>query len=160
MKEKYILYNAITLNASGVRYNAIALEISIVELRKHKHHFTFDFISLKNKGIKVYKICKENEEDILQALVAFSPSQGVLDCYNMEVSILNKKPVLLYDGLGKSIIALCCKVSLDCGLEGFITFEAKNRLIPYYARFGAKKTFGLRMYINNIDAKKLIDIYF
>ena len=115
---------------------------------------------LRNKGIKVYKICKENEEDILQALVAFSPSQGVLDCYNMKVSILNKKLVLLYDGLGKSIIALCCKVSVDSGLDGFITFEAKNRLMPYYARFGAKKTFGLRMYINNIDAKKLIDIYF
>jgi hypothetical protein len=32
--------------------------------------------------------------------------------------------------------------------------------MPYYARFGAKKTFGLRMYINNIEAKKLIGIYF
>lgn len=45
-------------------------------------------------------------------------------------------------------------------MDGFIYFDAKNRLIPYYQRFGAKHMFGLRMIVESDAARKLIDLYF
>ncbi|MNY75069.1 hypothetical protein D3C86_2142520 [compost metagenome] len=58
------------------------------------------------------------------------------------------------------MVALCCKVSQDEGLDGYIYFDAKNRLIPYYRRFGAKHSFGIRMVVEPAEAKKLVDLYF
>jgi len=46
-------------------------------------------------------------------------------------------------------------------MEGYISFEAKNRLIPYYQRLGAKRIgSSSRMYIDDVAAQKLIDLYF
>jgi hypothetical protein len=78
----------------------------------------------------------------------------------MELSNLNKRGISLYAGVGKCMIAFCCKVSFDLGFEGYITFEAKNRLMPYYTRYGATKIGGLRMAIATGEAKKLVDLYF
>ncbi len=36
MKTEYLLRNALTLNATGEKYNAIAIRITNVEIRKHK----------------------------------------------------------------------------------------------------------------------------
>lgn len=58
------------------------------------------------------------------------------------------------------MVALCCKISVDQGMDGFIYFDAKNRLMPYYQRFGAKHMFGLRMIVESDAARKLIDLYF
>lgn len=78
----------------------------------------------------------------------------------MEICDANKRGNPLYNGVGKAMVALCCKVSLNEGMNGFIYFDAKNRLVPYYQRLGAKHMFGLRMIIEPIPAQKLIDLYF
>lgn len=78
----------------------------------------------------------------------------------MEISETNKHGKPVYNGVGKAMVALCCKVSSDCGTDGCIYFDAKNRLIPYYERFGARHIFGLRMIMDAVNAKKLIDSYF
>lgn len=160
MKNTYILKNAITFNPTGKKYNAVASIATLKEIKQHKDYFEFDFEKLYNENITVYKLCKEGEYDIIQCLVAFTPSIGILECYNMEVNSINKKPLLLYNGLGKIAIALCCKISFDLGFDGYITFEAKNRLMPYYTRYGAKNTVGLRMAIDTQNAQELVDLYF
>jgi hypothetical protein len=81
----------------------------------------------------------------------------VITCLPIKI---NKKPLLLYDGVDKSMVALCCKIPVDLELEGFITFEAKNKMIPYYKRLGATLITGLRMAIDDKNAKNLIDVYF
>ena len=96
----------------------------------------------------------------MHGLVAFTPDTGILKCANMELSDLNKKGISLYSGIGKCMVALCCKISFDLGFEGYITFEAKNRLMPYYMRYGAIKIGGLRMAIETKEAQKLVDLYF
>jgi hypothetical protein len=160
MQNTYILKNAITFNPNGKKHNAVASIATLKEIKQHKAYFGFDFENFYSQGIMVYKICKEGESDLIQGLVAFTPSLGILDCYNMEMNNINKRGSSLYTGLGKCMIALCCKISFDLGFDGFITFEAKNRLIPYYERYGAKSTGFLRMAIDSIAAQKLVDFYF
>ncbi|GAB2818355.1 hypothetical protein [Ferruginibacter profundus] len=159
MKRSYTLKNAIRFNPTGKKYNAIASVASVKEIRQHKEYFEFDFEKLAKEGV-IYKICKERDDDMILGLVAVKQSKGVLDCANMETNKINKTPICLHDGIGRSIIALCCKISFDMGTDGFITFEAKNRLMPYYRRFGAQHLNGLRMFIDTENAKKLVDLYF
>lgn len=160
MKNTYLLQNAITLNSNGFKYDVTATSIDIPEIKKHKDQFGFDFVALKKKGLFVYKICRCNEEDILQGLVCFVPNMGILDCYNMEMNNFNKRGSSVYNGVGKCMVALCCKISFDLGFQGFITFEAKSKLVPYYERLGAKRISYIRMAIDSGVAKKLVDIYF
>lgn len=160
MNKIYTLRNAIVFNPTGKKYNAIASAATLVEIRQQQEYFDFDFTSLLKQGAVVYKIFKENDTSIIQGLVAFKPSVGILDCANMEVHKINKRPMSIHGNVGKAMVALCCKISFDLGLDGFITFEAKNRLSTYYKRLGADKIAGLRMAINTTNAQRLVDLYF
>ncbi|MBX3165320.1 MAG: hypothetical protein KF900_12665 [Bacteroidetes bacterium] len=155
----YKLKNAATLSVDGSKYNLIASPATALELKQHKEHFMFDFIQLSKQNI-VYKLCIENQENVIQGLVAFKAEIGVLRCENMEVNEFNRKRFPLYNGVGKAMVALCCKYSSDNGMDGYIGFIAKNRLLRYYSMFGAKILFGTNMYIDSVGAKKLIDLYF
>jgi hypothetical protein len=158
MNKNYLLKNALKHNPTGKKYNAIASKATFKEIQQHKDFFHFDFMSLSKIGI-IYKICKEGDEDNIQGLVCFKPELGVLDCINMETSYLNKFPLNLHNGVGKVLIALCCLISFDLNLDGFITFKSKNKLMPYYKRYGALNISGLIMYIDTKNAKKLIDCF-
>ncbi|MEO7308933.1 MAG: hypothetical protein ABIX01_00935 [Chitinophagaceae bacterium] len=160
MNEESTLHNPITLNATGTKYNAIAIAVQLTELRKNASFFQFDFMALKKEGYDIYKICRENDLEIILGLVAFRPSPGVLDCANMETSNINKSGISLYGGTGKALVALCCLVSFNMGFECYITFEAKNRLVPYYKRLGAVMVMGKRMAIATREALKLVNLYF
>jgi hypothetical protein len=79
----------------------------------------------------------------------------------MEINICNKRPISLHSGIGKAMIALCCKISDDLGFDGFIAFEAKNRLHKYYTRLGAIQIGSSnKFYISDKNAQKLIQLYF
>lgn len=148
------------LNATGNVENALAAPIKATEIRRHQHQFKFDFISISKKFV-VYKVHLEYQPDIIQGLVAFRNQKDYLDCANMEINEFNKRGISLYSGVGKSMVALCCKISMDNGSEGYISFEAKNRLIPYYQRLGAKRIgSSSRMFMDDVAAQKLIDLYF
>jgi len=45
-------------------------------------------------------------------------------------------------------------------MDGRIFFDAKNRLLAYYQRHGAKILFGLRMVLESPESQKLVDLYF
>jgi hypothetical protein len=158
MKKIYTLSSAFTFNATGEKVNAVASPATHLELANSRADFHFDFQSLL-KEYTVYKLQVGSNRPI-QGLVAFRPTRGILECANMEICHANKHGRPVYNGVGKSMVALCCKVSQDEGLDGYIYFEAKNRLIPYYLRFGARRSFGIRMVIEPNEAKKLVDLYF
>ncbi|MCF0059317.1 hypothetical protein LXL81_26385 [Dyadobacter sp. CY356] len=159
MTEIYTLRNALTLNATGLKVDAVASPTFDREIIKHNKSFNFDFISL-TKNYTIYKLHVTSEPEIIQGFVGFRQTPGILECANMETNNFNKHNNAVYNGVGKALIALCCKISIDNGMEGFIYFDAKNRLVPYYQRFGAKLIFGLRMVIEPDQAKKLVDLYF
>jgi hypothetical protein len=158
MKKIYTLSSAFTFNSTGQKVDAVASPASRSELVASRGAFGFDFILLSNE-YTVYKF-QAGSDPVIQGLVAFRPTRGILECANMEICNANKHGSPIYNGIGKSIVALCCKVSQDVGLDGYIYFEAKNRLIPYYQRLGAKRSFGIRMVIEPTAAKALVDLYF
>jgi hypothetical protein len=148
------------LNATGKKEDAMAAPVKTAEIRRHQHQFEFDFISISRKFV-VYKIYLGNQPDIIQGLVAFRYQKDYLDCVNMEINVFNKHGISLYSGVGKCMVALCCKISIDNGSDGYISFEAKNRLIPYYQRLGAKRIgSSSRMFLDDTAAQKLVDLYF
>ena len=160
MSKVYKLYDALVLNATRKKEHVLAAPIGTPEIRRHRHQFEFDFVSISKK-FTVYKLYLENQPDIIQGMVAFRYQKGYLDCVNMEINGFNKRGISLYAGVGKSMVALCCKVSMDNGAEGYISFEAKNRLIPYYQRLGARRIgSSSRMFIDDVAAQKLINLYF
>jgi hypothetical protein len=131
MNKTYHLSNAITFNATGEKYDAIAILTNTAEIKKYRHQFReFDFSQSIKDGFTVYKICRKEDENILQGLVAVKPSTGFLECANMEVNDFNKSPISMYNGVGKCIIVLCCKISLDIGFDGLYRFLRKE---PPYA---------------------------
>lgn len=158
MTKVYTLSSAFTFNSTGEKVDAIASPATLSELAGSRQSFHFNFLTL-TKNYKVYKL-QAGKDPNIQGLVAFKPTTGALECSNMEICHTNKHGRPIYNGIGRAMVALCCKVSLDCGLDGCIYFDAKNRLIPYYERFGARHIFGLRMIMDAINAKKLIDLYF
>jgi hypothetical protein len=159
MNKVYTLTSALTSNASGQKYDIIAARATEEEIKRCADLFDFDFLTLCKDYI-VYKLFIEYDPDTIQGLVGFRPTPGILECANMETSSVNKRGAPLYSGIGRAIIALCCKVSMDYDMDGYIYFDAKNRLIPYYQRMGAKSIFGLRMVIETDNAEKLIACYF
>jgi len=160
MNKSYKLKNAITINATEKIVDAVATSITAKEISLHQHYFSFDFVQLA-KHNKVYKICKENDADVIQGLVAFTPEDNFLKCENMEINICNKRPISLHNGIGKAMIALFCKVSYDLDFDGFIAFEAKNKLHKYYSRIGATQIGSSnKFFISDENAQKLIQLYF
>ena len=160
INKNYKLRNAITINVTEKVVDAVATSITAKEISLHQHYFSFDFTQLV-KHNKVYKICKENDADVIQGLVAFRLEDNFLKCENMEINICNKRPISLHNGIGKAIIALCCKVSYDLGFDGFIAFEAKNKLHKYYSRMGATQIGSSnKFFVSDKNAQKLIDLYF
>ncbi|MBX3163400.1 MAG: hypothetical protein KF900_02885 [Bacteroidetes bacterium] len=159
----YRLKNAATFNITKTKFNLIASPATLGEIKVYKDFFGFDFEKLFLQKHIVYKLHIENQpEQVIQGFVAFKPSIGILLCKNMEVNNINKKPNPLYGNIGKAMIALCCKYSFDNDMDGFIGFEAKNKLFDYYKRFGAEINPYQRngMIIQTENAKKLIDLYF
>lgn len=159
MKQTYVLRNAVWLNATGEKYDAIATPVLLAEILKHRRHFSFDFVVLVKEFI-VYKLMVETQPGIIQGLVAFRETPGILHCANMETNLQNQGKGAVYSGVGKAIVGLCCRYSFDIGLTGEIYFDAKNKLFPYYERMGAIHLAGLRMLIEKKDAIKLINLYF
>jgi hypothetical protein len=159
MKKLYTLKSAFTFNGTGEKVNAIASPVNLQELRDCRNCFYFDF-ALLLKDYHVYKLQTCNQESTIQGLVGFRRTPGVLECANMEIHNQNKRGNPVYNGIGKAMVALCCKVSNDEGFEGFICFDAKNKLIPYYRRLGARRVFGLKMVVEPREAQTLIDLFF
>lgn len=158
MTKIYTLSSAFTFNATGEKVDAVASPASRSEIVASRGAFQFNFLSLL-KEYTVYKL-QVGSDPVIHGLVAFRPTRGILECVNIEICNINKHGNPVYNGIRKSIVALCCKVSLDEGLDGYIYFDAKNRLIPYYQRLGAKNSFGIRMVIEPTAAKTLVDLYF
>ncbi|WAC15272.1 hypothetical protein [Dyadobacter pollutisoli] len=159
MNKVYTLTSALTCNSSGQKYDAIAARATEKELKQSADLFDFDFLGLCKDYI-VYKLFIDYKPDVIQGLVGFRPTPGILECANMETSHFNKRGKPLYNGAGKALVALCCKISLDHSMDGYIYFDAKNKLIPYYERMGAKSMFGIRMAIESASAEKLVECYF
>jgi len=67
----------------------------------------------------------------------------------------------LYQGVCANLIAYGCKLSVEYGFEGYLSFEAKTALIEHYKKsFGAIHIGGQRMIVDKASAFELMGKYF
>jgi len=79
----------------------------------------------------------------------------------IESSKFNRGSRKVYLGVPGNLVAFACKLSIDKGYEGFVSFESKTKLINHYRQsLGARILFGNIMVIDNSTAIKLVNQYF
>lgn len=67
----------------------------------------------------------------------------------------------VYYGVPGNLVAFACKISLEKGYEGFLSFDAKTSLIKHYQEsLGATHFRGQRMFIETKAELNLISLYF
>ena len=67
----------------------------------------------------------------------------------------------VYEGVGVHLFAYVCKCNRDDGLDGFVYFDAKSKLIDYYRfKLGAVQVGSQRMYIPKDSAERLVAGYY
>ncbi|MBO9636046.1 MAG: hypothetical protein J7578_23285, partial [Chitinophagaceae bacterium] len=68
-----------------------------------------------------------------------------------------------YVGVPGNLVAFICKMSFELGMEGFVSFVAKSKLIDHYrTELGAERAFpnSNKMFINTENAMKLVNLYY
>jgi len=118
----------------------------------------FDRSIPRKGGFDVYRL---EVSGSLIGLIALKVQEGFVFVDLVESNAHNIGKSGIYEGVGAHLFAIACKISLDNGCEGFVSFVAKTRLINHYKKsIGAKVMGGTNMYIPTGYAIILVDKYF
>ena len=109
----------------------------------------------------VYKLTRTDEPEIIQGLVSLSDIESYVFIHLAESAPINFGPGKRHECVGGYMFAYACKRSWDKGNEGFVSFQAKTRLIAHYEHvLGAVRNGGHNMIIYPQEALFLIRKYF
>lgn len=110
---------------------------------------------------EVYKLTIQGNPDIIQGLVSLSIEPDHIYMHLIESAPFNKGKTKVYLGVPGNLVAYACRLSFQRGLEGFVSFHAKTKLIDHYIKTLAAYHFGGHlMIIDTLPAKALIEKYF
>jgi len=157
------LTNSIENASTGEVFDTVVMRLMINNLRLiHKSEWLFDWSKeIKDKTKEVYKLTTTNNLEIIQGLLSIEDKQDHFFMHLIESSKFNKGRGKVYLGVPGNLIAYACKVSVDKGYHGFLAFDAKTALIKHYQEtLHATHFRGLRMFIDNHAAQRLISQYF
>ena len=116
-------------------------------------------LDLKNR--EVYKLTTVNNPKIIHGLLCFEYKDDHIFIHLVESANFNKGTNKMYFGIAGNLFAFACKLSFDKGYEGYVTFDSKSALIDHYKKkLGATHFKGQRMYIETVNALKLVKKYF
>ena len=110
---------------------------------------------------EVYKLTITDNPDIIQGLISLSIKPDHVYMNLLESSPFNRGKNKLYEGVSGNLVAFACKLSFQRGGEGFVSFEAKTKLIDHYIKsLGAYHFKEQLMIIDTIAAKQLVNKYY
>lgn len=110
---------------------------------------------------EVYKLTIISNPDIIQGLTSLTIKPDHVYLNLLENAPFNIGKDKLYEGVAGNLVAFACKLSFQRGGQGFVSFQAKTKLIDHYVKtLGAYHFGGHLMVIDSIAAQKLIDKYF
>ncbi|KAA9353067.1 hypothetical protein [Larkinella humicola] len=116
---------------------------------------------LKDPNREAYKLTTVNNPTIIQGLLSIQDKGDHVFMHLIESAVFNKGKDKVYLGVPGNLVAFACRVSLEKGYEGFISFIAKTALKTHYEQtLGAKILYGDTMVIDTTEALKLINRYF
>lgn len=109
----------------------------------------------------LYKLVIVDNPAIIQGLMSLEDRGDHIFMHLIESNKFNRGTKKLYLGVPGNLVAFACKLSFEKGYEGFISFEAKTKLIAHYQRtLNAHVLFGNIMALNTASAVELITQYF
>ena len=128
--------------------------------KKNGWHFSWK-AEFNQPDRKVYKLTLAGESEILQGLISLSDMEGFAYVHLAESAPVNFGVDKKHEGVGGNLFAYACKRSWDAGNEGFVSFQAKTKLINHYEQvLGAVHNGGHNMIIYPQEALFLIKQYF
>jgi hypothetical protein len=110
---------------------------------------------------EVYKLSIVNNPNIIQGLISFSIREDNVFMHLVESAPFNIGQNKIYEGVAGNLVAFACKTSFKHGLQGFVSFFSKTKLIDHYVKtLGAYHFGGHLMVISTDPAQILVDKYF
>ena len=154
------LTNSIVNRLSGDSFNTDVVKLTKEEISKLKKGWKFDWAKELQNGI-VYKLVITHYPDVIQGLISMEGQQGFVYMKLVETAPHNYGKNKIYEGVLGNLVAFACKNSFDLGMDGYVAFDAKTKLINHYAKtLKAKVISGNRMYIDTMAALYLVNTYF
>jgi hypothetical protein len=116
---------------------------------------------LANNSREVYKLTIVNNPDIIQGLISFTIKSDHIYMDLIESAPFNLGRNKIYEGVAGNLVAFACKVSFQRGLDGFLSFTAKTKLIEHYEKTLGAYHFGNHLMILETRASSiLVEKYF
>jgi hypothetical protein len=113
------------------------------------------------KKRRVYKLTTVKNPKIIHGLLCLEDKSDHTFIQLVESANFNKGSNKIYLGVAGNLFAFACKLSFEKGYEGYIAFDSKSALIEHYKKkLGATHFKGQRMYIETVNALKLVKKYF
>jgi hypothetical protein len=110
---------------------------------------------------EVYKLTIVNNPRVIQGLISLSLRDDNVFMHLVESAPFNIGQNKIYEGVAGNLVAFACKTSFAHGLQGFVSFFSKTKLIDHYVKtLGAYHFGGHLMVISTDPAQILVDKYF
>jgi hypothetical protein len=148
---------------SGDSFKTEVLQLTLTDIRKiKKTDWLFDWkAEAKSKDRKVYKLVIIDNPTIIQGLISLQDRTDHVFMPLIESNKFNRGDKKIYFGVPGNLVAFACKISLDKGYGGYVSFESKTKLKEHYKKtLKAHFLFGNFMAIDSKNAAKLIEQYF
>ena len=135
--------------------------IDLINITK-KNNWKFDWKTEFNDIQKeVYKLSIVNNSKIIQGLLSITIEKDHVFMNLLESAPFNIGKNKLYEGVAGNLVAFACKLSIQKGFDGYVAFTSKTNLIKHYEEnLGAYHFKNLRMILEPIASKKLVEKYF
>ena len=158
------LTNSILNRISG---DSFATEVSLLKKQELKgvtktKGWGFNWrTELAQNDREVYKLTIVSNPSIIQGLTSLTIKSDHVYMNLVESAPFNIGKNKLYEGVPGNLVAFACKLSFQRGGGGFVSFQAKTKLIDHYVKtLGAYHFGGHLMIVDSIAAQNLIDKYF
>lgn len=158
------LTNSIENTISGDSFRTEVMRLSGVDMKLLTKATGWNFDWKKefdNPAKDVYKLTIVDNPSIVQGLVSLEIKADHVYMSLLESAPFNLGRSKLYEGVPGNLVAFACQVSFQRGFDGFVSFNAKTKLIEHYVRtLGATWIGGTLMVIYPDKAQKLVVQYF
>lgn len=151
-----------TISGDSLSTQVRLLEKGDLKLTLRKEGWLFDWKSESTKkDIQVYKLTIQNNPQVVQGLMSLTIKADHIYMNLLESAPFNKGNHKLYRGVPGNLVAFACKMSLEYGFDGVLSFHSKTRLISHYEKtLGAVHFGGHLMILEGTSSLKLVAKYF
>jgi len=158
------LTNSVVNTFTGDSFDTEITKLSNADLKiiTKKKGWSFNWAQeLRKKDREVYKLTIVHNPTIIQGLISFTIRVDNVFMHLVESAPFNIGHNKIYEGVPGNLVAFACLTSFNNGLEGFVSFFSKTRLIDHYIKSLGAYHFGWHLMVISTDpAKVLVDKYF